>query len=172
MNRTVTPPVTDQPPRCLRWTVRASFLRYVAGLPDGRASATDGARITQSDPQEFVYVTDPEHSSDDVLAFRGDVRLSGHRGLLFVRVANPRIHLDGVQARLTVDDPMTEDGTGPRLTLVSLAIEKRRDDWWGTDVRLTADGVAFFNSVYPADEPFDPLSVTELTERGPAGLGQ
>lgn len=168
-----TRPVSHLPPQCLRWTVRASFLRYVAGLPDGRASATDGARITQSDPQELVFVADPEHGRDDVLAFRGDVRLSGHSGLLFVRLANPRIHLDGDRARLTVDDPMTEDGTGPRLTLVSLAVEKQGDDWRGTDVKLTADGVAFFNNVYPADDPFDPLSITELPAlTGPAGLGQ
>lgn len=144
--------------RFLRWTIRTSFLSYLTALPDGRASVTGGARLTQSAPQEVLYLADPERSRDDLLAFRGDLRLSGHNGLLFVRLANPQIHLDGDRASLSVDDPLTEDGSGPRLTLVTLAMSRDADDWRGTDVRLSHAGVAVFNHVYPAGDAFDPLS--------------
>lgn len=152
--------------RCLRWSIRTSFLRYLTALPDARASVTDGARLTQTDPQEVLYAADPENSAQDVLAFQGDLRLSGHGGLLFVRLANPRIHLHAPRATLTVDDPLTEDGSGPRLTLVTLAMTPQGPDWHGTDVRLSEDGAAVFNHVYPAGDLFDPLRTSEVGAAG------
>jgi hypothetical protein len=145
----------------LRWSIRASFFRYVAGLHDGRASVSDGAILTTDDPQLVVFPADVEESDEATLAFRGDLRLAGHGGLLFVRLANPRITRVGEQAadvaELSVDDPLTEDGTGPRLTLVTLTLVTTDEGWTGIDVRLTGDGVALFNHVYPAGDAFDDL---------------
>lgn len=145
----------------LHWSVRASFFQYVAGLRDGRASVSSGAALTADDPQVVVYPADPDHTTDAVLAFQGDLRLGGHGGLLFVRLAGPRIELgaDGGRSVLTVDDPLTEDGSGPRLPLVTLDLTRTDAGWTGADVRLTPEGVALFNHVYQADEPFDPLTV-------------
>jgi hypothetical protein len=145
----------------LRWSIRASFLRYVAALPDARASVSDGARMTRDDPQLVVYPADPDATTASTLAFRGDLRLSGHGGLLFVRLAGPRIELgiDGGTAVLSVEDPTSEDGTGPRLPLVTVTMTRTEAGWSGSDAALTADGVALFNHVYPAGAPFDPLEI-------------
>ncbi|ONH31672.1 HtaA domain-containing protein [Pseudofrankia asymbiotica] len=161
----------------LRWSLRASFFRYVAGLRDGRASVSEGATLTMDDPQLVVYPADPGRTSDQVLAFRGDLRLGGHGGLLFVRLARPRITMGAAgpelagpelarqelarqePAVLSVDNPLTEDGTGPRLDLVTLRLALTPDGWEGVDVRLTEAGVGLFNHVYAAGDPFDPLTV-------------
>lgn len=145
----------------LRWSIRASFLRYVAALPDARASVSAGALLTRDDPQVVVYPADPDATTASLLAFRGDLRLAGHGGLLFVRLAGPRIalHHDG-PAVLSVEDPHTEDGSGPRLPLVTLTMTRTETGWSGTDVALTQDGVALFNNVYPAGAEFDRLEIT------------
>ena len=144
----------------LRWPVRASFLRYVAALPDGRASVSEGAALTADDPQLVVYPVDPGATTPDVLAFAGDLRLGGHGGLLFVRLAAPRIEFGaGAEAVLSVDDPLTEDGSGPRMRLATLTVQATESGWTGTNVRLTADGVGLFNHVYQAGEAFDDLVV-------------
>lgn len=148
----------------LRWPVRASFLEYVAGLHDGRASVSEGATLTADDPQLVVYPADPEHTGESVLAFRGDLRLGGHSGLLFVRLAHPRIELadpSGGAAVLSVDDPLTEDGSGPRLALVTLLLTPDGAGWRGTEVRLGEAGVALFNHVYAAGDAFDDLEVVQ-----------
>jgi hypothetical protein len=144
----------------LRWPVRASFLRYVAALPDARASVSEGARLTTEDPQVVVYPADPGAGTPSVLAFRGDLRLSGHGGLLFVRLAEPRIEpaAEG-PAVLSVADPLDESGGSPRLPLVDLVLRREGDDWSGTEVRLRPEGVPLFNHVYAAGDPFDPLRV-------------
>lgn len=144
----------------LRWTIRASFLRYVAALPDARASVSAGAILTRDDPQLVVYPADPGASTPSLLAYRGDLRLAGHGGLLFVRLAGPRIELrpDG-PAVLSVEDPRTEDGSGPRLPLVTLRMTRTDTGWSGTDAALTKEGVPLFNNVYPAGAAFDPLEV-------------
>lgn len=150
----------DRGAPALRWSIRASFLRYVAALPDARASVSEGAQLTQDDPQLVVYPVDAEASTPAVLAFRGDLRLSGHGGLLFVRLAGPRIELgaDG-SAVLSVDDPSTEDGSGPRLPLVTLTMTRTDAGWAGSDVALTPEGVPVFNHVYEVGAPFDQLEV-------------
>lgn len=151
----------------LRWGVRTSFLRYVANLHDGRASVSDGASMTLDDPQLVVFPLDPELTTAEVLAFRGDLRLAGHGGLLFLRLAQPRLELgvDEEPATLTVADPMTEDGSGPRLALVRLTLTRVADGWSGTDVRITEEGTSLFNQMYPAGEAFDPLHVTGVAGR-------
>lgn len=143
----------------LRWSVRTSFFQYLAGLRDARVSVSDGAALTADDPQLVLYPADPARSDDDVLAFRGDLRLGGHGGLLFVRLANPRIRL-GTPAVLSVDDPLTEDCSGPRLDLVTLRLTADGEGGWsGTEVKLTAAGTGLFNNVYAAGDAFDPLTV-------------
>ncbi len=150
------------PEPALRWSIRASFFQYVARLHDGRASVSSGATLTTDDPQLVVYPADPELTTDTELAFRGDLRLAGHGGLLFVRLAQPRIEVaqDGGRSVLTVDDPLTEDGTGPRLRLVTADLTQT-GAWTGTDVRLTAEGVALFNHVYQVDEVFDSFEIAD-----------
>jgi hypothetical protein len=176
-------PSTTAPPEFplgLRWGIKSSFIDYVRRMPDGRGWVGDGA--TPIGSHEIVYapeVADRGAAEDGGGArswtFRGDVRFSGHAGMLFVQVAAPVLTLlDGVDgaARLTVANPAGPAGP-ERLPLVTLRLSREPapdgiEVWSGTDVRLTESGTALFDDVYPAGEPFEPLSV-RLPVR--AGIG-
>ncbi|PHV66152.1 HtaA domain-containing protein [Williamsia muralis] len=151
----------------LRWPIKRTFVNYVRGMTDGKGSATHGASVTGS--MEFLYENDPGFSSTDEWRFRGDVRFAGHSGLLFVKIADPRITVvgaDGV-AELTVVDPY---GSDTRLKLATLRVSpQHRPDgiqmWTGTDVRLSAEGVGLFNDVYQPGEEFDSLEILQRLPR-------
>jgi hypothetical protein len=155
----------------LRWGIKASFIDYVRRMPDGKGSVGDGAVPVGTG--DLFYEYDAEASTADaVLAFRGDVRFSGHFGMLFVRIANPRLELDGSSAVLTIDDPDAR-ADAPRVPLVTARMQHvgTRDGtqvWGSDDVALTAEGVALFNEVYPAGEPFEPLVVQVPIRTDPA----
>ncbi|GAA1948305.1 hypothetical protein GCM10009798_04340 [Nocardioides panacihumi] len=145
----------------LRWGIKASFLDYVRRMPDGQGSVGDGAVPVGSG--ELFYEYDADGSSPDVWSFRGDVRFSGHYGMLFVRVAHPTIELVGDRAVLTIEDPQARDGA-PRVPLVTGTLQRVADQAptvvWGSDnVTLTAAGVELFNDVYAEGEAFEPFVV-------------
>src|SRR5512134_1772276 len=77
----------ELPPLGLSWGIKRSFVDYIASLPDGSVSATDGATVSGTS----LFCFSPETSDYDVargtgvLRFRGDVRLAGHHGMLLVR---------------------------------------------------------------------------------------
>src|SRR5690606_23326833 len=101
---------TPRPRFGLQWGIKSSFLDYVTRMPDGRALA--GAGVTVNERGELVFPFDEEAtSSPETFAFGGDVRFSGHFGLLFVQIALPHIVVrDGV-GEMTVLDPGSKDGT-------------------------------------------------------------
>lgn len=150
----------------LHWGVKASFMDYIAAMPDSQASAVDGATATDGN----VIVFEPASPSpprpedaDLLLAFRGHVRFSGHSGLLFVRITDPWITVRGGEAVLTILDPHMPKEK-PRLPLARLTLEQRAapDDiriWISKDVHLMEEGMALFNEVYPAGEQMEPLAV-------------
>ncbi len=106
-----------------------------------------------------------EHGATDRFwAFGGDIRFTGHFGMLFVRIAFPVLTLRDGRAELTVAG-QSEEEPAERVPLVTLSLEATPapegiEMWSGTDVRLTQGGVALFNDVYPAGEAFDPLTLT------------
>jgi Htaa protein len=156
----------EEPVFGLLWGIKRSFLAYVQRMPDGRGSLGDGAAVLAGDTFYFPAgerpaTTGPEgsHSWD----FRGDVRFSGHMGMLFVRVAAPVITLDGDRAELTIEDPYVRPDAD-RVPLVTLRLEpgpapEGAEVWLGSDVQLTAAGAELFNDVYQPGEPFEQLSV-------------
>jgi len=149
------------PPHCLRWGIKASFLGYVARMPDGRAYLGSGAAV--NDRNEMLFPLDEEASEDGTFAFGGDVRFSGHFGMLFVQISEPRIVVREGEAEMTVVDPESEDGKRVRLVTFALTGPSAEDDlerWEAADVRLTEEGVALFGEVYQAGEQFAPLTVT------------
>jgi hypothetical protein len=154
----------------LRWGLKASFVDYVRRMPDGKGSVGDGAVPVGS--HDLFYSYDAEASGPSVWAFRGDVRFSGHYGMLFVRVAHPRLELDGAAAVLTIEDPHAQEGAArvPLVTATLQQVETRGDTevWGSNDVALTAAGVQLFNDVYAEGEPFEPLVVQLPLRRGPA----
>lgn len=150
----------------LHWGIKGSFMDYIAAMPDSRATAIDGATPTSSDVLVFepAIPTPPKpEDADLVLGFRGDVRFSGHAGLLFVRIADPWITVRRGRGVLTILDPYQPDTT-PRLPLAHLTLVPQPAPdgmriWLGQDVRLTKEGTGLFNDVYPAGEPMEPLAV-------------
>ncbi|KAF0956797.1 HtaA domain-containing protein [Rhodococcus sp. T7] len=148
----------------LRWGIKASFLDYIARMPDGRGTVSDGARPTEHN--EMVFEPAPEVAApagvDRFMAFRGDVRFGGHFGMLFVRIADPWVTVRGRTADLTVLDPHHPE-VEARLHLVTFTLDSSTQSgtitWTGSDVRLTPDGAGLFNDVYPPGEPFEPITI-------------
>lgn len=145
----------------LRWGLKKSFVDYVRRMPDGKGSVGDGAVPVGTG--DLFYEHDAGRSGARVWAFRGDVRFRGHFGMLFVRVANPWLEIDGSSVVLSIEDPQAREDA-PRVPLVTGTLQRLGDQdgtevWGSDDVALTAEGVALFNDVYAEGEPFEPLVV-------------
>jgi hypothetical protein len=165
----------------LRWAIKPSFVGYVARARDGRAYLSDGAAVNEDNELLFEldgHTSPVEHTgaaapaaddgadghSDHTFTFRGDVRFTAHYGMLFVRIARPRVTLRGTEGELTVVDPESPDGAA-RLRLVTFtvagpAVQDGVRRWDAADVQLTAEGAVLFGEVYQASEPFAPLMIT------------
>jgi len=152
------------PPLGLTWGIKRSFVRYLSSLPDAQVSATDGAEIIEGSLFHFT----PDGGSFDpgtrtgTLRFRGDVRLSGHYGMMFVQLLDPWIEFTADGAALTIGEPGDEN----RYALVTLqaAPDSPVDAngsllWEGVQTALTAEGSQTFNDQYPAGQPMDPLFI-------------
>lgn len=150
----------------LRWGIKASFVDYVRRMPDGKGSVGNGAVPIGAGEIFYSYDAAASTTDDDgrqVWAFRGDVRFSGHFGMLFVRIAHPRLEVDGSRSVLTIEDPEAREDA-PRVPLVTARLQQVPSEdgavvWGADEVALTAEGVALFNEVYAEGEPFEPLVV-------------
>ncbi|WP_186329057.1 HtaA domain-containing protein [Arthrobacter sp. U41] len=152
------------PPLGLSWGIKRSFVDYIASLPDGSVSATDGATVSETS----LFCFSPELSDYDVergtgvLRFRGDVRLAGHHGMLLVRLLDPWVTFssgsgvlsistgaDGGQDRTAVGflSPSTPRATGGFLV------------WDHVEVVVSPDGSELFDGQYAAGQPMDPLVI-------------
>ena len=65
----------------LTWGIKSSLRAYVRGMPDGRVEVSDGAEEVASG---FSF---PGHA----LRFTGAVTLTGHNGMMRVRIADPAL---------------------------------------------------------------------------------
>ena len=141
----------------LHWPIKRSFIRYVARMADGQILGGHGVLLL--DASTFVFPSEPTDDAG-VLAFGGEVRLQAHAGALAVRLARPRVDLNGERATLTVESP---EGSGPPVRLVTFVASSSTGDdhatWTGTDVRLTVEALPLFGGYYGEDEPFDDLMI-------------
>jgi hypothetical protein len=150
----------------LTWGIKLSFLQYIGRMPDGQGMVWRGAHPTETG--EMVFEPDLEGSprlggAVHSLPFRGDVRFAGHHGMLYVRIADPLVVIEGGGGELSILDPWSA-GAEPRLTLVNLANTTHAridgfDVWTSKDVRLSSQATALFNDAYPAGEPFETLTI-------------
>lgn len=145
----------------LRWGIKQSLLEYVLRMPGGRVAFGGGASATPDD--ELLF---PPDAAVSPYAFRGEVMLVGHGGLLDIRFGAPRLAFTGERGSLTA-----QIGADPsvRLTLVTFEIAARRqevgrDVLAATAVRLAPEAVDLFGGVYPPGEPFEPLLATIATD--------
>jgi hypothetical protein len=109
----------------------------------------------------FHYPSADHAVTGSILSFTGDVRFSGHHGMLFVRIADPqvRLHGDGTGS-LSIRIPRDETPDGPRMHFVDFRLDIHDGVGHATAVRLAADAIDVFNDVYPAGEPFDAFHLT------------
>ncbi|HET6241751.1 MAG TPA: HtaA domain-containing protein [Arthrobacter sp.] len=150
------------PPLGLTWGIKRSFIDYITGLPDGAVSAADGAVMVE--PGRFCFA--PEDSDYSlargagVLRFRGDVRLAGHHGMMFVRLLDPWIELAGGRGILSIS---TGDGQERADVGTLRSAAPRETDgylvWEHVDVLITPAGSELFDGQYAAGQPMDPLFI-------------
>ena len=165
----------------LRWGIKRSFISYLSRLPDGSVSAGAGASIVSG--SYFQFEPDGGAPADagapadsapaGVRRFRGQVRLSGHHGMMSLFVADPWLEFGAAGAVLSVADPQQAPGGGARLELLRLDLPAGTGSS-GTGLEPAAPGVAgtgwkelraqlapaaveLFNGQYAAGEEMDPV---------------
>lgn len=161
------PPAAEAlPPEGLTWGVKRSFVNYLTSLPDGDISAADGA--SEVGPGLFNFLPgggtfDPAAGAG-VLRFRGDVRLAGHYGMMFVQIADPWVEFQPGGGSLTV--ALGEPGTDASERIVLVALEAAAPRlvggdlvWQSVPTRLTRDGSDVFNHQYGVNQQMDPVSI-------------
>ena len=147
----------------LSWTVRTSFLQYIASMPDGRGVLARGAVETAGHGITFPPASAhfDETSGDGAIRFGGEVTFSGHFGMLNMRIADPWIDTaDGSGTLFVAARSGDEEGFA---AFAAFAFDYASTDaaclWRARDVRLLAHGSTLFGDVYPEGEPLDPFVV-------------
>jgi hypothetical protein len=158
----------------LRWPIRRSFLGYVAGMADGGWEVTGGATVVPDGAFRFPWRTAHEGAAAEGAglpvraAFAGEVDVSGHQGLLRLRIGDPAVEHDGSHGRLTIADP---DWPGRRMTLATCDLSPLATPGAGCTgirVRLTADGADLFNRAYDEGDELDDFTITTSAYETPA----
>lgn len=141
----------------IRWGVQRSFLDYVERMADGMVEAVDGATRSAADVR-FPLIALQDHLDQErtvLVASRGALRCTGHRGMLAIAFEAPRIErIDGDLLVTIIDD----DEPGNRLAIAELG-EWRLVDGLLVAGRptLTNDGAELFLGNYRTGMPLDPL---------------
>jgi hypothetical protein len=162
-------PATRSPdpllPPGLGWGIKRSFIDYINSLPDASVSAVDGAGMDEAGlfrfaPDRWDYDAD---SGTGILRFRGDVRLSGHHGMMFIRLLDPWIAFTGGRGILSIS---TGDEAGQDRTAVAVlrteAARRTADGsltWANVEVVITDEGSGLFDGQYAAGQLMDPLFI-------------
>lgn len=149
----------------LSWGVKRSFARYIDAMPDGRRGAGHGATETEHGLYFFELDDASDYdpvSGEGVIKYRGDVRYAGHGGMLFVMIVDPWIEFTGSAAVLSVLDAEHWPRREHRIQLATLALEETAsqqlpEGWAHLTARLTPQGSAVFNDVYPVGEILEPV---------------
>lgn len=157
------------PPPGLTWGIKRSFVKYLSYLPDAAVSAAAGADIVDGSFFNFA----PDGGDFDpstglgTLQFKGDVRLSGHGGMMRVRLLNPRVTVTATGTELGVSDHVSDRPARIPTALPVLAelsggtplLTEGRLLWLDLMTRLSADGTGVFNDQYPLGQEMDPLFI-------------
>ena len=157
----------DFPAPRLAWGIKRSFAEYLTKVPDGEYVTTGGAQIVSG--QVACFEQGPNSTYDPgtgtgLLRFRGEVRVSGHYGMLAIRITDPWVEFRADAAALTVVDHRYPDAN-IRLDLVAVTlglptqIEPGLLAWEGVLTRLTSAGRKIFDGNYNQGEAFDPISI-------------
>lgn len=141
----------------LRWTLRRSFVDYIARVPDGRMSVTDGADV---DGVDFIFehyeTSGDEHSG--TIRYRGDVRFAGHGNMLTVCIIDPVINYEDDRATVSIQLPESAQRSPERINLGVGSLEKLGGGQYKMyALQLTPDGSDVFAGVYSTGDPLDDM---------------
>jgi hypothetical protein len=151
----------------LAWGVKGSFLTYLKHLPDREIYVGEGASVSGD---RFHFPAGSEGGEYDVgqdkglLKFAGDVRFSGHFGMLYVVFHDPWLEIKGRQGTLTVTDPAALHDHSRRIPLFNLSlpapvVSPGEARWSQISTALRPEGVAMFGDTYAPGESFAPMDV-------------
>ncbi|GAA3886238.1 hypothetical protein GCM10022381_30480 [Leifsonia kafniensis] len=145
----------------MAWRIKASFVKYIAGMNDGAVRILPGSSVT---PNGEYYFTLEHYDFDSetltgVVKFRGGVEFSGHFGMLNLSLTDPWISFREGTALISA-----VTGAGERVEFCAVAAAAPLIDgdvlmWRDIPTFLTSVGEPLFNNVYRGNEPFAPLTV-------------
>jgi hypothetical protein len=149
--------MSDTPKAGLTWGMKQSFREYLEGISDLHIEAEG---VTTVDAGYFFPLADSAGPTD--LAFRGDLTIRAHRGMLRVVLRAPAIEA------LDSHPVLTADIGGRRVALCTL-----REQYSSSpaervfDAELLDDGIPVFGDVYAAGTAMDSV-VVALPQATPA----
>ena len=148
----------------LAWGLRRSFRRYLRRAALG-AENLDGGAGTLLDmrlyfPVKKVNKLDPL-TLDASIHFDGGVHFYGHAGHINFRIGEFELQLSNGQGTLTTSAP--GDIRRDLVAVEAVGIETDgRNVELQLNSRLAAGAEDYFDEVYPASTPFDPLEVRAI----------
>lgn len=155
--------------RHLVWGVRESYVNYVRSLPDGTERCSDGARALDNVGNRPAWAfecseTAPADVEPDELRFRGDLRFSGHGGMMFVMILDPWISFTTTGARMTVVDLAAWPDTSVRMTLAESRPGWHQQSGSLAEIPLVLHeaGCEVFGNIYPAGTLLSPLHIVDV----------
>ena len=165
------------PPLGLTWGIKRSFVRYVSFLPDVSVSIANGAEATNGSFFTFAPnggELDP-HTGFGTLHFKGEVHMSGHGGMMQLRIVDPWITLTPHGASLGMPTPALEPSStsgSAGIVLATLNLPSPERDETGmlwqdvpTSWRPTAQRFSMTNT--RSDRKWTRSSSTSRTARPP-----
>lgn len=159
----------------LTWGLKRSFVAYVSRLRDGGCGAKGGGSVVDGSFFHFEPAESQTGAEDGpppydpttglgVLRFRGDVRIVGHAGLLYVLLYDPWVEFAADGTRLTVADIEHWPDTTQRIPLAELTPSEPVVDgglrvWRDVPATLTCEGREVFDEQYETGQPLDPVTI-------------
>jgi len=147
----------------LYWTVKESFVSYVASTAGGAYWHSPEVRVDDTGTFHFPLAQAEATAAGWTLRCRGDVRFSGHFGMMFVAVVDPwlTIPASGTQAELSIDDV---SAPGKRITIATFEpaepLPYRGHLVWPPLVPcIEPAGVELFGGAYARGAQLDPLKI-------------
>ncbi|GAB3841443.1 hypothetical protein GCM10028800_00160 [Nesterenkonia populi] len=159
----------------MSWGVRESFRSYIQG---GIAQGDWSLSGTSYSGGQYVWSGgagnfDPDAGTGTV-GFAGDVRFTGHDGVLDLSISNPAIEVTGPNSAVLTADVLSTSMDGDRIDLTgvtfasisgSITVTGEQISASGASVTLTGAGADAFVGFYEPGETLDPISFTfPLTE--------
>lgn len=150
---------------CLAWAIKESLVAYVRRTADGQVWV--GPDVGVNANGEFLFPFDVDASGmagRSPTAFRGEVALTAHGGMLRLLFADPRLEVDGTlsvrTAAVDPGNPMTRVRVA-RLAASDAAVAAvaASDPFGSISCTLTAEGSALFAGMYVEGIDLAPIAV-------------